>query len=224
MSKILLIEDDTGIITPLSLYIEQSGYTIVVCQNGNDALALFNNEKPALIILDINLPGKNGIEICEEIRSISETPIIVLSARESEDDKVMLLGLGADDYVSKPFSPRELMARIATILKRIESRKKVKTNKILTLGNISIDVKNFTAEIAGNPVKLTKTEFAILEYFAKNTENVIKRESLMKDIIGYDNYIYDRTIDTHVKNLRKKIGESVEIETIRGIGYRIHII
>ncbi len=97
------------------------------------------------------------------------------------------------------------MARIATILKRIESRKKIKTNKILTLGNISIDVKNFTAEVAGEMIRLTKTEFAILEYFAKNTDNVIKRESLMKDIIGYDNYIYDRTIDTHVKNLRKKI-------------------
>ncbi len=217
MPKILLIEDDTGIITPLSLYIEQSGYTIIICQNGNDAITLFNNEKPALVILDINLPGRNGIEICEEIRLISETPIIVLSARESEDDKVMLLGIGADDYVSKPFSPRELMARIATILKRIESRKKIKNTKLLTLGNISIDVKNFTAEISGNPIKLTKTEFSILEYFAKNTENVIKRESLMKDIIGYDNYVYDRTIDTHVKNLRKKIGDSIEIETIRGI-------
>lgn len=136
----------------------------------------------------------------------------------------MLLGLGADDYVSKPFSPRELMARIATILKRIESRKKIKTNKILTLGNISIDAKNFTVEVAGESIRLTKTEFAILEYFAKNTDNVIKRESLMKDIIGYDNYVYDRTIDTHVKNLRKKIGDSVEIETIRGIGYRIHIV
>jgi DNA-binding response OmpR family regulator len=223
MPKILLIEDDAGIITPLSLYIEQSGYSIIICQNGNDALGLFTKEKPALVILDINLPGKNGIEICEEIRWISETPIIVLSARESEDDKVMLLGLGADDYVSKPFSPRELMARIATILKRIESRKKIKSNKILTLGNISIDVKNFTAEINWELIRLTKTEFAILEYFAKNTDNVIKRESLMKDIIGYDNYIYDRTIDTHVKNLRKKIGDSVEIETIRGIGYRIHI-
>ncbi|MBC7503883.1 response regulator transcription factor [Candidatus Gracilibacteria bacterium] len=224
MQKILLIEDDTGIITPLSLYIEQSGYTIVVCQSGATALELFTTEKPTLVVLDINLPGKNGIEICEEIRAISETPIIILSARESEDDKVMLLGLGADDYVSKPFSPRELMARIATILKRIESRKKIKISKILTLGNITIDVKNFTVEIAGIGIKLTKTEFAILEYFAKNIDSVIKRESLMKDIIGYDNYVYDRTIDTHVKNLRKKIGNSVEIETIRGIGYRIHIV
>jgi len=224
MPKILLIEDDVGIITPLSLYIEQSGYTIAICQNGNDAIQIFNSEKPSLVILDINLPGKNGIEICKEIRSNSETPIIILSARESEDDKVMLLGLGADDYVSKPFSPRELMARIATILNRIENRKKIKTNKILTLGNITIDTKNFVVEVAGNPIKLTKTEFAILEYFAKNTNNVIKRESLMKDIIGYDNYVYDRTIDTHVKNLRKKIGESFEIETIRWIGYRINIL
>ena len=223
MQKILLIEDDTGIITPLSLYIEQSGYSIVICQDGNAALDTYTREKPTLIVLDINLPGKSGIDICQAIRAIGDTPIIILSARESEDDKVMLLGLGADDYVSKPFSPRELMARISTIIKRIESRKKIKNNKILTLGNISIDAKNFSVHVGTEEIKLTKTEFAILEYFAKNTDTVIKRESLMKDIMGYDNYLYDRTIDTHVKNLRKKIGESIEIETIRGIGYRIHI-
>ncbi len=223
MQKILLIEDDTGIITPLSLYIEQSGYSIVICQDGDAALDTYIREKPTLIVLDINLPGKSGIDICQAIRAIGDTPIIILSARESEDDKVMLLGLGADDYVSKPFSPRELMARISTIIKRIESRKKIKNNKILTLGNISIDAKNFSVHVGTEEIKLTKTEFAILEYFAKNTDTVIKRESLMKDIMGYDNYLYDRTIDTHVKNLRKKIGESIEIETIRGIGYRIHI-
>jgi DNA-binding response OmpR family regulator len=206
MAKILLIEDDTGIITPLSLYIEQSGYSIVTCENGNDAMELFAQEKPTLVVLDINLPGKNGIEICKEIRTSSETPIIILSARESEDDKVMLLELGADDYVSKPFSPRELMARIATIIKRMENRKKSKSSKIISMGNLLIDSKNFTVETTENlPIRLTKTEFAILEYFAKNTDSVIKRESLMKDIIGYDNYLYDRTIDTHVKNLRKKI-------------------
>ena len=224
MQKLLLVEDDNGIITPLKIYMEQSGYSVVVCQDGNIVLDEFHREKPTLVVLDINLPGKNGIEICEAIRALSEIPIIILSARESEDDKVMLLDLGADDYVSKPFSPRELMARISTIIKRIESRKKLKTNKILSLGNISIDAKNFVVTVGGNQIKLTKTEFAILEYLAKNTDNVIKRESLMKDIIGYENYLYDRTIDTHVKNLRKKIGESIEIETIRGIGYRIHIL
>jgi DNA-binding response OmpR family regulator len=134
MNKILLIEDDMGIIIPLELYIQQAGYKVIRCQDGNDALGLFESEKPILTLLDINLPGKTGIEICREIRaSGSESPIIVLSARESEDDKVLLLELGADDYVSKPFSPRELMARIATVIKRSETKKKAKSTKIMTL-------------------------------------------------------------------------------------------
>lgn len=222
MSKILLIEDDVGIVTPLLKYIEQAGYESVHCGNGALALSTFEEEKPTLVILDINLPWKNGIEICEDIRAHSDVPIIILSARESEDDKVHLLELGADDYVSKPFSPRELMARVATVIKRTDARKKTKNGKILTLWSINIDTKNFIVDIAGEDIKLTKTEFAILEYFAKNSDTVIKRESLMKNIIGYDNYVYDRTIDTHVKNLRKKLWESIEIETLRGIGYRIH--
>jgi DNA-binding response OmpR family regulator len=221
MPKVLLIEDDTGINTPLSLYIEQSGYEILVCTDGDAAFWAFTQFKPQIIILDINLPGKNGIEICREIRAISNTPIIILSARESENDKVTLLELGADDYVAKPFSPRELMARIAAILKRTEQKKRNK-GKSSSFWNIEIDAKNFVATKNGEDLNLTKTEFAILEYFIKNAKWVIKRESLMKDIMGYDNYLYDRTIDTHVKNLRKKIGESIEIETIRWIGYRIN--
>ena len=181
--KILLIEDYLGIITPLSLYIEQSGYSIIMCQDGSKAVEIFQSEKPTLIILDINLPGKNGIEICKEIRAQSETPIIILSARESEDDKVTLLELGADDYVSKPFSPRELMARIAAVIKRVESRKKSKSSKIISYGNIEIDAKNYRVTQSGNEVRLTKTEFSILEYCIKNSEHVIKRDSLMKDIM-----------------------------------------
>lgn len=222
MSKVLLIEDDTGIITPLSLYIKQSGYEILVCTDGVDAFDTYTTFKPHIIILDINLPGKSGIDICREIRVISDTPIIILSARESENDKVTLLELGADDYVSKPFSPRELMARISAILKRTELKKKNKSHKWTVFWNIEIDTKNFIATKNGEDIKLTKTEFAILEYFIKNSKNVIKRDSLMKDIIGYENYLYDRTIDTHVKNLRKKLGESIDIETIRWIGYRIN--
>lgn len=221
MSKVLLIEDDDGIIAPLSLYIEQSGYEVVVCKDGTDALDVFRLEKPTIIILDINLPGKNGVEICREIRAISDTPIIVLSARESEDDKVTLLELGADDYVSKPFSPRELMARISAVIKRTELRKKAKPAKILEFGDLQIDGKNFSVTCKWEDVRFTKTEFSILEYFVKNAKTVIRREALMKDIMGYDNYLYDRTIDTHVKNIRKKLGESIEIETIRGVGYRV---
>jgi DNA-binding response OmpR family regulator len=162
MPKVLLIEDDTGINTPLSLYIEQSGYEILVCTDGDAAFWAFTQFKPQIIILDINLPGKNGIEICREIRAISNTPIIILSARESENDKVTLLELGADDYVAKPFSPRELMARIAAILKRTEQKKRNK-GKSSSFWNIEIDAKNFVATKNGEDLNLTKTEFAILD-------------------------------------------------------------
>jgi DNA-binding response OmpR family regulator len=145
MQKILLIEDDIGISTPLSLYIEQSGYEVILCRDGNQAVQVFQESKPTLIILDINLPGKNGVEICREIRTFAQIPIIVLSARESEDDKVALLELGADDYVAKPFSPRELIARIAAVSKRAEEKKDekkdTKGNKMLVLRDIEIDTK-----------------------------------------------------------------------------------
>ncbi|MBP9812169.1 response regulator transcription factor [Candidatus Gracilibacteria bacterium] len=218
---LLLIEDDSGIITPLTAYLKQAGHTVSVCTNGLKALESFSEEKPQLVILDINLPGKNGIEICREIRTSSKVPIIILSARESEDDKVQLLELGADDYVAKPFSPRELVARITAVAKRAEEKKDAKNTKTLTLGTVEIDSKNHIALLSGEEIKLTKTEFAILEYLLKNSKGVIKRDSLMKDIIGYDNYLYDRTIDTHIKNLRKKLEGAIEIETIRGVGYRV---
>lgn len=121
-THILLVEDDEGIINPLSIYLKQSGFDLTVCRDGAAAIDLFHSEKPTLVILDINLPGQNGIEICRKIRTFSSTPIIMLSARESEDDKVTLLELGADDYVAKPFSSRELVARIQTILKRGEGK------------------------------------------------------------------------------------------------------
>ena len=220
---LLLIEDDQGIITPLRMYLEQSGHTVVVCSDGREAIDIWKKENPGLIILDINLPWKNGIEICREIRETSRTPIIILSARESEDDKVTLLELGADDYVSKPFSSRELVARIAAVAKRAEERKENgKKEKMVTFGNVILDTKNYLAFLSWEEIKMTKTEFAILDYLIKNAKWVIKRESLMKNIMGYDNYLYDRTIDTHIKNIRKKLDKSINIETIRGIGYRIH--
>lgn len=218
---LLLIEDDTGIITPLTAYLKQAGHTVSSCGNWLAALEVFTNEKPNLVILDINLPWKNGVEICREIRSISKVPIIILSARESEDDKVELLELWADDYVSKPFSPRELVARISAVAKRAEEKKESKNGKTLSLGSVEIDSKNHIALLSWEELKLTKTEFSILEYLLKNAKWVIKRESLMKDIIGYDNYLYDRTIDTHIKNLRKKLEGAIEIETIRGVWYRV---
>ncbi len=223
MAKILLVEDDIGISTSLMLYMKESGHEVILCQNGNDAFDIFQKEKPHIVILDINLPWKNGIEICSEIRTTSFTPIIILSARESEDDKVTLLELWADDYVSKPFSPRELMARISAVIKRVtQNPPKTKwSGKNMEFWKVQIDGKNFVVLVNNEDIRLTKTEFLILEYFVKNAKNLIKRDALMKDIIGYENYLYDRTIDTHIKNIRKKLEWSIEIETVRGIGYRV---
>ncbi len=221
MQKILLIEDDIGITTSLSMYIENTWYDLVICHNGEEAVGIFEKESPDLVLLDINLPGKNGVIVCEEIRRQSETPIIIISARDSEDDKITLFDLGVDDYVAKPFSSRELMARISAVLKRTETRKKPRNGKILQFQGLSVDTKNFTVEENGTPIPLTKTEFSILEYLIKNADETITREAIMRDVMGYDNYIYDRTIDTHIKNLRKKIWDTVHIETLRWIGYRI---
>lgn len=224
MPKLLLIEDDEGISTPLSLYLENAWYETIICNRGDQAMDIFTEIKPTIVILDINLPGKSWVDICHDIRAVSSTPIIMLSARESEEDKVRLLELGADDYVAKPFSPRELVARIAAVVKRSSIKKETQknNNKLLTFWKILLDTKNFIGTVGWNEVTLTKTEFSLLEYFIKNAKWIIKRDILMKEIIWYDNYVYDRTIDTHVKNLRKKLEWAIEIETVRGVWYRVN--
>lgn len=219
MKKLLLIEDDKGISESLSLYLEQSGYAMCVCGEGDMALDMFNEYRPQLVILDLNLPGKNGFEICKEIREISNIPIIILSARSGEEDKILGLELGADDYVSKPFSPRELLARVQSVLKRVNFVVEHTTEK-LTFKNLLLDLENFQLSQNGTELKVTKTEFSLLKYLIDHHGTVVQREAIMKDIFGYDNYMYDRTIDTHMKNLRKKIGEDM-IETVRGVGYRL---
>jgi two-component system response regulator BaeR len=164
----------------------------------------------------LNLPKKDGFSVCEEIRKMSIVPIIILSARIHEDDKVRALELGADDYISKPFSPRELIARIGTILKRLGKKtgEDVKES-IITFGPLSLNKGEYILKISDKIIKTTKTEFLILSYLIDHRDHIVERETLMKEIIGYDHYLYDRTIDTHMKNLRKKIGDTVIIETIR---------
>jgi len=220
MKKLLIIEDDLWILNPLSLYLSKSEFQIITCENWLDALDLFNKNKPDLIILDINLPWKNWIEICREIREIDNTPIIILSARIDEEDKIMTLDLWADDYVSKPFSPRELLARINSVLKRASMLSNT-NSKSVTFKTINLDIKNYELFVNEVNIKVTKTEFLLLKYMIENKDEVILREKVMKEIMWYDNYLFDRTIDTHVKNLRKKLWDSINIETIRWIGYKI---
>lgn len=221
MKKLLIIEDDLWILNPLSLYLSKSEFQVITCENWLDALDSFNKNKPDLIILDINLPWKNWIEICREIREIDNTPIIILSARLDEEDKIMTLDLWADDYVSKPFSPRELLARINSVLKRASMLSGNSNGKNITFKTINLDIKNYELFVNEVNIKVTKTEFLLLKYMIENKDEVILREKVMKEIMWYDNYLFDRTIDTHVKNLRKKLGDSINIETIRWIGYKI---
>lgn len=218
MTHILLIEDDPGIVKSLSLYLTQSEFEMSVAQDGEEAISLFRSLGTTcdLIILDLNLPKKDGFSVCTEIRETSNTPIIVLSARDGEDDKVRALELGADDYISKPFSPRELMARIRAILKRLGKQTlSEKKEPIISFGNLTLDLDEYLLKISDEVIKVTKTEFLILAYLVEHQDHIVERETLMKEIIGYEHYLYDRTIDTHMKNLRKKIGIAANIETVR---------
>lgn len=221
--QILLIEDDPGIASPLFLYLSQSGFEINIARDGEEAMLLFEKSMDTidLIILDLNLPKKDGFSVCSSIRESSNIPIIILSARDSEDDKVRALELGADDYIAKPFSPRELVARVRTVLKRLAKPTLSEQETILVFGELRLDTIEYLLSLAGEAIKVTKTEFLILAYLIQHHDHIVERETLMKEIIGYEHYLYDRTIDTHMKNLRRKIGESAHIETVRGIGYRI---
>lgn len=226
MQTVLLVEDDLAIRTPLSMYLENSGYAVVGIGNGLEAMPYLRTHGADLAILDINLPGMDGLSLCREIREEFPLPVIMLTARNSEEDKLTAFEAGADDYVPKPFSPRELVARVGTVLKRSAPRTPSASSESVTLADVETGVlrlegDNYRAFVSGVEAKLTKTEFLLLHHLARHAGKVVERESLMKETFGYGNYLYDRTIDTHVKNLRRKLGDGVEIETVRGVGYRI---
>jgi len=218
MTRILLVEDDITISQMLSAYIEREGFVLDIAHDGNEAVSLFDY-KPDLMILDINLPGRSGFELIPLFRIKSQSPILMLSARSSEDDKVHCLELGADDYIPKPFSARELIARMHRHLHRSVVHKVVPTD--LQIGKVVIFPAQVRVELSGEEVKLTKTEYEILAHLFEHAGEVVERTTLMKEIIGYERYLSDRTIDTHIKNLRKKFEGELVIETLRAIGYRI---
>lgn len=220
MRKILIVEDDKWISTSLKLYLENSNFEVYLYHEWANAIEFINKIKPDIIILDINLPGMDWIEITKEYRKTSSTPIIMLTARSSELDRINWLEIGADDYIAKPFSPRELLARINTIIRRIPEQTEEWNNNSLDL--ILDESKKIVTKDWKN-ITLTSNEFEILKKLLDEKWWIVSRETIMRDIIGYDNYIYDRTIDTHIKNLRKKLDWKDLILTIRWEGYRINI-
>lgn len=225
MKKILIIEDDLWISTSLKLYLENSNFEVEVYNTWENAVSFIKKIKPDLIILDINLPVKNWIEITEEFRKTDSTPIIILTARWEEDDRVNWLEVWADDYMAKPFSPRELLARIHTIIRRVSSVENIspKNNNVVKFLDFEVDFdKNIIKKWYENIV-LTANEFEIFKKLLDEKWWIVSRETIMKDIIWYENYAYDRTIDTHIKNIRKKLGSTDYILTIRWVWYRLNL-
>lgn len=229
MKKILIIEDDKGISTSLKLYLENSNYEVFIHNEWLEAIKKVKQINPDLIVLDINLPWKNWIEITKELRYFSIIPIIMLTARTSELDKISWFEVWADDYIAKPFSPRELLARINTIIRRISlsntsniEKEFVSNKDLISFWWIELNINKRTVTNQWKTISLTSNEYEILKKIFKAKWWIISRETIMKEIIWYENYLYDRTIDTHIKNIRKKIWQQDLILTVRWEWYRIN--
>lgn len=222
MQKILIVEDDRGISTSLKLYLENSNFEVFLHDEWNNALKVINELIPNIIILDINLPWKDGIEICKELRTYSQIPVVMLTARSWELDRITWLEIWADDYIAKPFSPRELLARINTILRRFSADTKSISDNNITFNDIIIDTDKKLVHKSWNLITLTWNEFDILKKIFQENWKIVKRETLMTEVIWYDKYLYDRTIDTHIKNLRRKLDQKDLILTVRWEWYRLN--
>jgi len=219
--RILIIEDEKKISEIVKAYLEKEGYGVSVAETGNEALKALK-ENPDLVILDLMLPDIPGEELCTIIRENSDVPVIMLTAKSGEEDRIKGLGIGADDYVVKPFSPRELVARVKAHLRRaVKSRRNIYS---YNSGDLKIDIENHEAFREGSMISLTPTEFKILVSLAENPGRVLSREQLVTIVLGYDFEGYDRTIDAHVKNLRHKVEKNSRtpefIQTVYGMGYK----
>lgn len=223
--RILIVDDEEHILELLKFNFENSGYKVDTATNGIDALKKVKNDLPNLILLDLMLPGLDGYDVCKEIRKDNNTqniPIIMTTAKSEELDKILGLELGADDYITKPFSVRELLARVKAVLRRINSNKS--TERAFSISNISVDFIKHEVLKDGEKVDLTLKEFELLEILIKNRGKVLTRETLLDKIWGYEYIGETRTVDVHIRHLRKKVEIDDKnpklIETIRGIGYR----
>jgi two-component system phosphate regulon response regulator PhoB len=220
--KILVVDDEPDALEVLGFKLKEAGYAPLYAKDGARAIATARDERPALIVLDLMLPAVDGLEVCKILRRDPGTaaiPIIMLTARAGEMDRVLGLELGADDYVTKPFSPRELVLRIKKLLGRVKSADD--SLAMLQVGDLEIDVPQHRVSVSGKPVDLTATEFKLLEVLARRRGRVQTRDRLLQDVWGYENPIDSRTVDTHMRRLREKIGAAADyLETIRGVGYR----
>lgn len=220
--SVLVIEDDQKIAQLLKLYLEYSEFKVSLAYDGNEGWKLFQEQKPDVVVLDLMLPDLDGWEICQRIRACSNVPVLMLTARGEIEERVKGLDMGADDYVTKPFSFREVITRIKVIMRRANHQ--VKQQRIIRVGCLVIDLAKYQVEISGQLIKLTVTEFKILELLATQPDQVFSRRSIVEYIQGSIYEGYERMLDAHIKNLRKKIENNpkcpIYIQTVYGIGYK----
>lgn len=222
MATILIVEDEPELVKVLRSYLEQAGYGVLVSYRGDSGLSTWEHKRPDLVILDLNLPGMDGLDLAREIRRKADTPIIMLTARVEETDRLIGLELGADDYITKPFSPREVVARVRAVLRRAGASPA--SSRLLRVLDLEIDLEAYTVKRGSQVVDLTPTEFNLLSAMAAYPGRVFKRIQLQEAALGAAYEGYDRTIDAHIKNLRAKLEPDPKkpryIETVFGIGYR----
>lgn len=222
--KILIVDDETRLVDVLKAYLERDGYKVVSAYDGKQALVQARREKPDLILLDLMLPEVDGLEVCRTLRKESDVPIIMLTARSEETDKLIGLELGADDYVTKPFSPREVVARVRAVLRRAHAARE-SADEIITVGDLVVDQARHEVRRGGEIIAVTPTEFELLWTLASNKGRVLSRLQLMEKALGESYEGYERTIDAHIKNLRRKIEPDPSrpryVHTVFGVGYKI---
>lgn len=225
MTKLLIADDNRQITSVLTEYAKKEGYTVEIAGDGAEALDKFKRFEPDLILLDVMMPRMDGFEVCRDIRRESNVPIIMVTARGEDFEKIMGLDIGADDYIVKPFSCGEVMARVRAILRRINLG--TDNSKVFTCGNLTVNLENYIVEIDGIQVRLTKKEIEILWTLAANANKVFSRDVLLDKLWGFDFYGDSRTVDSHIKRLRAKLEEHPhtgwDIETIWGVGYKFAV-
>ena len=222
-AKILVADDERNITQLLRMYLRQGGYEVVVASDGNQALERFKREQPDLVLLDLMMPERDGLDVCSEIRRQSEVPVIMLTARSDDIDKIVGLELGADDYITKPFNPREVVARVKAALRRREWDSRLQDEpQAVSVGNVTLDPSSRDVTVAGEQVRLRQREFDLLEAFLRHPNVVLDRQRLLSMVWGEDYYGDPRTIDVHVAWLRDKLADgNARIETVWGVGYKL---
>ncbi|GIU87611.1 MAG: DNA-binding response regulator [Acidimicrobiia bacterium] len=216
---ILVVDDEPNIAELVELYLRRDGFRVVTAGTGQDALRLARDHAPRLVVLDVGLPDLDGLEVCRRMQAAAPVPVIFLTARDGEIDRVVGLELGADDYVTKPFSPAELVARVKAVLRRAEGG--APPTDVLRAGAVEVDTGRREVRVYGEPVAFTTKEFDLLRFLVQRPGLALSRQQILDGVWGHDWYGDARTVDVHVAQVRKKVGGAVRIATVRGIGYRL---